>query len=304
MLDFLRTIREIYLNKGANYLTLWYRPRDIEDIDNYTEDIASNNVGIVIQGNLKYDDDFTYNTVKLYRHYYPQATIIVSCWNTDLIETIDRIRELGAKVVISEFPTVRKGFGPNNLQLMTTKHGIDYAEKLGCNYILKTRSDQRLYQPCVFTFFKKLLLQYPLKLNIPNSGRIITCSLSTFTNRLYNISDMLLFGRIEDIKRYFSCPVDNRDPSEEYKEKNQIEYSKQRCGEIYFASHYIESMGFNLRWTKEDSDYYRKELFIVVDSESIDQYWPKYTNREYRWRRYKKDVLSQSSFMEWLTLQD
>ncbi len=295
---------KLYRDSQKKFLTYWLRPREEELIN--SDFIAFNeysDYGIVVQGNLKLEFDFTYNTLKYYKRIYPKAHIVLSCWNTDDKETIERIKTLNVDVIISDFPEKMRGYGPINLQLKTTHAGIEHLLKYHCKYILKTRTDQRVYEPDTLSFLSKMLSLFPMSIKCKAQGRLISCSLSTFVNRLYNISDMMIFGYAEDVERYFSCPEDCRDYASPYIE-NQIEYSKLRTGEIYFASNYIESLGFELKWTIEDSDFFRKELFLIVDSEGIDLYWPKYTREEYRWRRYKIDKLKQGTFKEWLSLQD
>ncbi len=151
------------------------------------------------------------------------------------------------------------------------------------------------------TYFLDLLKEYPMRIDIENAKRIVVCSNGCFSNRLYNVTDMVLFGELRDIKRYFSAPIDTRNGID-YSQENLLEYSKNRPGEIYISTHYIESLGFELKWTESDSKYYMKELFIIVDSESLDWIWLKYTMREYRWRKYKDRKLIQMTHKDWLRL--
>ena len=304
MYDRIKFWVRLILKARNNYLTYWIRPRNEKFINpNVIPKKSYKEYGIVVQGNLRLEDNFTFETLKYYRRMYPEAHIVLSCWNTDDKKTIEKVKELNVEVVISEFPKQLYGYGPNNLQLQTTSAGISCLDKYGCKYILKTRSDQRIYEPDALSYLMKMLNTFPIRLNCGANGRLISCSLSTFVNRLYNISDMMIFGYSSDVKRYFSCPVDSRNYATPYLD-DQIEYSKLRTGEIYFASHYIESLGFNLKWTIEDSNLFRKELFIIVDSEDIDQFWPKYTQEEYRWRRYNQGKLKQGTYKEWFCLQD
>lgn len=287
------------------YFTYWLRPKKEINYDavihngNNTTDVF----GIIVQGLIKKDDDFTFETVKLYKKYYPTAKIILSIWDSEPDDVIQKFKKLECEICISKVFEKRMGYDSINLQRQTTLAGVNKALELGCTYIAKTRTDQRICAPDVLSFMVNLQKVFPLKIKTDAKQRIISCSTGTFSNRLYNISDLFLFGTAIDMKRYFNCPFDDRDdslPKPFDNQSDQIEYSKLRHGEIYFCSHYIESCGFNLKWTLEDSDYYRKELFIICDSESIDLYWPKYTDYEYRWRRYKTDILQQVTFKDWL----
>lgn len=293
--------------KQEIFTTYHDRPKMASKISAFVPDEISD-VVIVIQGPLKREDDFTLETIKLYKKYYPKTPIIVSTWDTEPESDMERIKAVCGEsgVVISPFWS---GGCSHNYQRASALAGVKKAQENGCRFILKTRTDQRIYAPNVLSFLVKLWNDFPLNIKCAAKGRLITCGMSTFSNRLYNISDMFVFGRTEDIVRYFSCLEDKRDFSQIKKPIPDdyptymgytAEYSKMRTGEIWFTSHYIESSGFDLKWTFEDSDYYRNELFIIVDDAMLDFYWPKYTDKEYRWRNYKTiDSLHQVTFMEW-----
>lgn len=294
------------------FITHHNRPKIADEIMAFVPEEISD-VAIVLQGPLKREDDFTMETVKLYRKYYPKTPIIVSTWDTEPEADIDRIKaECGEnRVVVSHFWS---GDCPNNYQRVSALSGVKIAQVTGCKFILKTRTDQRIYASNVLSFLIKLWSDFPINIKCVANGRLITCGMCTFSNRLYNISDMFVFGKTEDIVRYYSCPEDGKHDVTQIKKpipndyptfmQYTAEYSKLRTGEIWFTTHYIESFGFDLKWTFEDSDFYRNELFIIVDDAMLDFYWPKYTNQEYRWRNYvTKDVLHQVSFMEWYMQQ-
>ncbi len=287
------------------YFTYWLRPKKSCDINSLFEIDNRDNIVIVLRGRIETKNDFTLETVRLYRRYYPNVPIIVSTWD-NVDKSIKKELEIaGAEICLSSCDKpLLNGFGSINLQLRTAKEGVSRAQQYPIDYILVTRTDQRFYEPNIFSFLLKLNSHFPLRLQCNADGRLIAISTSTFINRLYNISDMFIFGSKNDVIRYFSCPYDTRPHGGEVETEDPEEFSKNRCGEIYFTTNYIESLGFNLKWTKEDSDYYRKNLFIIVDSESLDFYWPKYTELEYRWRKYNPFVLTPSSFKEWMSLEE
>lgn len=296
--------------KEESYLTYWSRPKKINSIKYFKESFSNEKIAIILQGQILCDDHFTLETVKLYSALYPKSPIIVSTWYDELknkkkeIELIEK--EKNVFMVYSDYPSV-SGHGHINYQRKNTLAGIEYAEQIGCEYVLKTRTDQRLYANDTILFLKTLVDTFPLTIQAEAKGRIAVCSLSTIKNRLYNICDMLLFGYIEDLKRYFS-PKEASDlpqnmvwPNEF---KDPVAFARIRPGEIYFATHYIENCGFELKWTFEDSDYFRNNLFIVFDSESVDQFWPKYNRKEYMWRSYNTDKFDLASFKDWYIHQN
>lgn len=287
------------------FFSYWVRPKFCDDITRRVKEDKHSDVAIIISGKLVLKDHFTLETVKLYKRYYPDSPIIVSTWVDEDNNELEKIYRSGAIIVKSAVTDkIRSGYGSVNYQMTTAKAGIINAKELGCKYVMKTRSDQRIYESKTLSFLLKMMALFPLKIDADVLGRLIACSLSTFTNRLYNISDMLTFGYTADVLKYFSAPIDTRDPKEEELPADGIiEWSKKRRGEIWFCSNYLESLGFTLKWTKDDSDYYRKELFIIIDAESLDLYWPKYTDMEYRWRRYTPSDLDQCTFKKWLCMQ-
>lgn len=299
---FKNILRQHGFAKDAFY-TFHYRPKRADEVINFVPE-SMRKVGIVIQGPLRREDDFTIETVKLYKKYYPDSPIIVSTWDTESDTDLEKVKSL-CELCVSHFDKK-----DGNFQRTTSLAGISKAQELGCVYILKTRTDQRAYAPRLLSLMVKLVDEFPIRIKCAAKGRIVTCGLSTFSDRLYNTSDMFVFGWSEDVLRYFSCPEDKRGRVEtkdiEYHDylQYQSDISKLRIGEMWYTSHYIEALGYALKWTHEDSDYFRKELFVVLDDAMLDLYWPKYRNEEYRWRNYKeKESFHQVSFLEWYMQQ-
>lgn len=50
------------------------------------------NLAIVMQGPIRKEDNFTYNTVKYYRDIYPNAKVIVSTWIDEDANDIEKYR--------------------------------------------------------------------------------------------------------------------------------------------------------------------------------------------------------------------
>lgn len=307
-----RTIKALIENKGIyyfknakeDYFTYWMRPKSADLIEYKAVDTTGSNVAILIQGPIKLENDFTLETVKLYKKIFPHCKIIVSTWEDEAEEVIDKIKTAGAYVVQSKLlPVDLRRQGSVNLQRETSYAGVQLAKELNCEYICKTRSDHRIYYPKAMSFLLKMIEQYPLTVYSDRvKKRLIACSVGTFSNRLYNVSDLFLFGTTEDIARYFSCPQDTRNYQFVLSEEHgHEEYSKQRPGEIWFTTHYLENIGADLKWTKEDSDLLRNTYFMIIDNAMIDLYWDKYTNLEYRWRNYNNRVpLEEVTFEDWV----
>jgi len=279
------------------------RPKYAEQVTvKKTDTCDDKKIFIVIQGGIRYEDDFTVESIKLYQKLYPGAQIVLSTWDYEKSEVLQQIKELGVDVILSSLPQ-NSGHGSLNYQRNSTLNGVKYAIEQGAEYILKLRTDQRIYAEECITYMLKLLKLYPVRIQV-DAGRLVVCSNGCFKNRLYNVSDMLVFGKALDVLRYYSFPIDTRTCDDILEGEDSIEYSKKRPGEIYISTNYIESLGFKLKWTKEDSEFYFRELFIVVDAETLDWYWPKYTEMEYRWRNYGNRKHYQYTFKDWFLAQN
>lgn len=295
------------LNKDKEYYyTYAKRPVNINNINYRSPSFSACEIGIVIQGQIILKDHFTLQTIELYHKLYPYCPIIVSTWSDEDKTEIMKIKNIdNVHIVLSDYPKV-SGHGHINYQRLNSMKGIIKAKELGCKYVLKNRTDQRLCANNVILYLKNLIDRFPLTIKCNAKGRIAVCSLSTLKDRLYNICDMLLFGYTEDLLMYFSpkeAPAFFGDSTLPDEVKDPVAYAQARPGEIFFATNYIENCGFELKWTFEDSDYYRNNLFIVFNTESVDQFWPKYGKKEYLWRSYSSNPHEIATFEDWFVHQ-
>ena len=260
-----------------------------------TSDSSQSNVCIVMQGPIATEHGFTVNTLELYRKLYPGTPVILSTWKGEDSGSIRKIRALGVEV-IENVPPQNRGPQNINMQIVSTRNGIRRAEENGCTHVLKTRTDLRMYAPNALTFLTSLLGAFP-------GHRIVTTSLNSYKYRLYNASDMTMLGGIDEMLRYWDCPLDAR-TAVEGPYASILDFARQRLGEVYLCTHYLESMGRTLRWTIEDSWGSYAERFIVADQQSVDLFWFKYGyEREYRRRSYVRlQTDEELGFREWLLL--
>lgn len=293
----------IMQNGDENFITYHFRPKKTDKVyENYSSPEIKN-VGIVIQGPLRLKNDFTLETVKLYRRFWPNCEIILSTWENEDEQYTNKFLDFGVHVIRSKIlPENLRKFTSVNQQLETSLAGIKKAKALGCEYVAKTRTDYRIYSYSAMGLLLRMIDLFPLKREIKTAKkRIIACSVGTFSNRHYNVSDLFLFGTLHDIERYFSCPQDTRDHKKLTFYEDEAGNSKNRFGEIWFATHYLELCGNGLLWTQEDSDNLRNDYFIIVDNEMLDLFWDKYTILEYRWRNYLKKIPHDPvTFADWL----
>ena len=88
---------------------------------------------IVVQGPL-YDKCMPY----LLEDYKDYPYKILSTWNTEDPEKLEKLRKIGFRIVLSDYPSPRTAI---NHQALTTKRGTEFAKSLGYTHVLRFRSD-------------------------------------------------------------------------------------------------------------------------------------------------------------------
>lgn len=257
---------------------------------------------VIIQGDIA-DVNFLIETIKLYKKkIFPGALIIVSTWSDESTIALEKIKKsnLNIKLLISDKPD-NHGFQNINLQILSTKNAILWAQKNKIKYLIKTRTDQRIYETNTYKFFLTLLRLFPSK-SKKQKNRLIAISLNSFKTRLYSISDMLMFGSIEDMIKYWTPPLDNEKYINYNKINSKLKYSKIKIPEVYLMLKYLERINYSLKWTIQDSLKVYKKFFCIIDQTSIDLYWNKYNTIENKWKSYKKKKLVEINFKEWISL--
>ena len=229
---------------------------------------------IVMQGPVVERDDMTFETLKLYRKTMPRAELILSTWDNVTSESLDRIESIGVHVVTSTPPDVA---GPQNLnfQIVSASRGMSEAKRLGCRYAMKTRVDTRIHACDVDQFCRDLLRQFPLRSGDGQSQRLVTIDFATRLYIPYHPSDMMMFGAIDDMLRYWSLELCGPEIQFEACEEFE-ELLKQPIPEVLLCRRFLESFGMQLTGQLEQWWSVLAERFIVIDRAMINQFWPKY----------------------------
>ncbi len=259
--------------------------------------------GIVLQGPIRREEDFTLNTVRLYRRHFPQAAIVVSTWDSEDGAALEQMRGAGATILTSALPAVR-GPGNVNCQIVSTFAGVNWCRGQGVFHILKTRTDQRLYAPNALDFMRATLEAFPLRPGLTQRARILGISHDSFKFRLYGLGDHLLFGTTDDMQAFWSVAQDMR-PFNDPVNPTWNEASLRNVVETYLVSEYLKKIGRPVLWTLADSLAAYAENFCIIDQEDIDWYWPKYdAHKEHRMLAYDAVKNTQElTFRDWLLLQ-
>ena len=289
--------------KENAFYTVHKRPINIADSGYPLNEKTNTDQAIVIQGPIIQKNNFTYETVKLYARQVGATSIILSTWENEQPAVLKQFEDLGITIILNQLP-VYSGNQNINFQIANTHSGLVAAKKNGCKYVLKTRTDQRIYSPVALQLFKDLTTVFPYKGQAPQKERLIISSLGTIKYRLYGASDMLMYGNIDDMLNYWDVEMDMRKLELKGPRDYTIkEFSQLRLGEMYFCSKYFEKMGYQLDWTLQQAWELLAKHFCVIDDSSIDLYWPKYDLRnEYRYRYYFAHSLQAMTFSDWLSL--
>lgn len=230
---------------------------------------------IVLQGPIATVDDFTLESVCYYRRTYPEAVVIVSTWHDEPEEAIERCRGAGAEIVLSDKPPL-PGAVNVNFQTRTSAAGMKRAHELGCRFAAKTRTDHRIFAPQAFEFLISLLRAFPCRNAEGQNFRIISTNLVTSRYVPYHLSDLIVFGEIEDMLRYWNCPL-NYAPIERAEPAGSLaDTPVERTPEMYLCRAYLLGIGASATPTIRDWWQALADRFLIVDREMIDVYWPKY----------------------------
>jgi len=235
---------------------------------------TGSNVALILQGPILLKNNFTYETVKYYNHLYPNLKIIISTWIG--VDPILEAKFNFENVVIlqSEKPT-NAGNSNVNLQIKSTTEALLYAKQNGANFVLKSRTDQRINSfHDYFNYMLGIIMNFPIKANQCIQNRLIICNLNMFKKRHYIISDMFMFGAINDMLLYWNIP--HQTEVREYeKEKSYLENN---FAEAYFVNSFLKKVNYNTLSTFEDSKSFYDTFFYILDKNVIDLFWYKYNH--------------------------
>lgn len=268
-------------------------------------------IAIIIQGPIIDDSNFTIETINFYAQNYPNTPIIISTWAKDIKKLKNIIsKKINKKIyLISNKMPSYAGYKNINLQAVSTKSAIKFAKKLKCKYVLKTRSDIRIYSKNFAEYLSNLIKFYKLnnKSKIEQKERIISTSF-TLRYRLYAISDLLMFGNTNDLYNYFDVHTDTKIEEKFYKFITKLKFKdkhyfvqKEFCPEIYFFSEFFKKINKKLKWTSNDYIKKLSDNFIIVDNNSLSVYWKKSNKLENHFsdKAIPKKSSLEFSFSDW-----
>ena len=231
-------------------------------------------IAIVLQGAVDNKSNSLSSIISRYQSLYPLAHIILSTWedeNTDFLQSTEKLH------LVKSIKPRNPGIANVNLQIVSTRSGIELAEALGCQYVIKSRSDQMLLNS---TFLINLYEIVDKNSTQINNLKLVISSFNTFCFRKYSISDMFTFGEISEMKNFWFIPLDPRDSFELslIDISDNESWCKLRVAENYISCLYLEKWGLTLDFTFEQYYEALSDYFIVIDAQELGQTWTKYTS--------------------------
>ena len=224
---------------------------------------ADSQIGIVIQGPVI--EGNTLNFCKFIQVTYPEVHIVLSTWNDEDVSKFDVLKKPNFQIIQSQKPDFP---GPSNInmQILTSRAGIELLEKIGCTQILKTRTD-------IFLTNAQFLNYLIWAQGKGKAHAIVFSSFNSFLFRLFSVSDQVMFGNTPDIAKYWKIDLVG-------------EESSISIPEVFLFCKYINSLGFQ---PEENLDSYLAalaEYAVIADHEQLGQIWNKgtFTALNYRWR--------------------
>ncbi len=276
------------------FITYHIRPQSAEKHEYISgRDYVYPHSAIVIQGPVVVKNDFTLETIRRYKKYFPQAIIILSTWDDIGATAYKQIQREHIEMILNKKPEF-SGYKNINLQIISTAAGIMRAKSKGAEYILKTRTDQRFYHPHLLPFLYKTIESFPISaVGTQQNNRLIFSSASKRSQyRLYDASDMMMFGHADDVDAYWKIQPLAMGTTLSVDAPEQ-----------HLMTAFLARIGHEPMNTVDDSLYVFRHYCIILDLPALDFYWFKYErHKEYKDIRYTSDEPHTISFLEWLSL--
>ncbi len=281
-----------------------YHNRPIYSVNNHSKpDIEpEHSLCIIIQGPILNYKSFTLESIKLYQKIFPYANIILSTWNDQDASLIKEIESTGINVILNEKPAY-SGISNVNYQITSTNNAIDYAIENNYEFALKTRTDIRLHSPQFFIHCFNLLKSFPLEIEAASKLKHRLISVSEGNKyALMMTPDKNMFGQINDMKAYWSAPLDSRELTGDF--SSLVEMAEFGIAESYLLNNFLRKLYINYQFNLISYWSILRDYFIIVDSSDADIYWCKYNRtKEYKNKHYFGiSSFDEFTFKDWLRL--
>ncbi len=261
-------------------------------------------IALVMQGPVLHELSFTLETLKIYSQLYPTLDLVLSTWEDEDLGAIEAAQLPRLHIVRNAKPSVP---GPSNInfQITSAKQGLVYAiEHLQPDYLLKTRTDMRMYNPNFLLDMLALLDGFAARPEHGQAQRLLIIS-DVVKYMMYAVPDKNMFGSAREMWRYWDQPLDARAAAKLSGGNSMRSFSQEAPAEVYLLRNYLSKLGWPLAETLGDHFNVLRDLFVVYDRAAADLYWHKYAyHLEYRFKHYAfNQILEEFGFNDWLRLQ-
>lgn len=216
-----------------------------------------NKTALVIQGPHSSNVN-NYSTIQLLEELRSNKTVkehfylILSVWNDESIENLDKLKNLADKVVILKKPEY-SGAGNRYLQANGVINAILEAEKdFNFDYVLKSRSDIKLSEK---------YLNYVIELKNNNFNKLLTTNIYTLLEP-FHLSDLVMFSTKENIKAF-------------YCNSQELYYEDLYSPEVQFTRAFIRKKQLNYYFKLEDYLKFLRDFVLLIDFKKWGLIWIK-----------------------------
>ena len=163
---------------------------------------------IVLQGPVKYDGNFTLETLFRYRRIYPDIKIVLSTWEGEVTEDFRLLADsIGIDILENAKP---EDGGPWHIryQLLSSLEGLKSISGSKIKYAMKTRTDQVFLFPDFIIYIKNMLKTFPVNCAELTERIVFLGAYNSMCTYPFRITDFMAFGALEDLIAFYQAPAD------------------------------------------------------------------------------------------------
>jgi hypothetical protein len=197
--------------------------------------------------------------VRLYRWLNPTTPIIVATW-PDTPPDILQAMSTWAHVVLAP-PPKEAGSQNKNRQIVLARAALLTAKQAGISHVLLVRTDISLFKIDIIKNLHSVYCSFQAE-PAAKAGRLIISDLFTRKFMGFHFSDLLAYGAVADLIRFWSAPMEVGDV---YTHTEQ-----------YLGTHFYNSLELRVR-DPGINDYHRllRDFFVVRDFSWFEGCWLK-----------------------------
>lgn len=260
------------IKKNGVGLSLSLRPLSDE------VEYRNSDFGIAVHGKIV-DVNFLHASLIRLRKMCPDSPIILSTYRDDLTRETRGLCEM-QKIHVIECPELEQLPPPFHANfarsVASAYYGINAIQKMGATWALKLRVDQEITQINGVKFVESLL-EGKILSGVRNE-RIIGTSYNSLKNLPLFLSDMLQFGEVEVLLKYWEI----FEPKEFeiitqliYSGADDVLLSLNTHPEVWLSSRYMRAMDQSLHNSEHSNLIFWSEFAGVVDAGCLGQNWVK-----------------------------